>query len=120
MCNLDDSIRNSVKEVNFLYQRVVDVNVLLSDYFHCERDDESMQKAADILNKSRTLECRCTDSGDFEVYGTMKWEAFGENEKRMFFEDLALGIKNLQDIFWEMFDILYRTIRKDMFEDKKV
>jgi hypothetical protein len=113
MNDLNDSILKKVKELNAIYDRVVEVNILLSNYYHIKEKFDSTKKAADIMNYAL-----CPEYNDVLKRGFGIQKEYFEKDKHIYHERLIIAIEKIEKIFWKQFKVLYKTVKNSMPEVK--
>ena len=100
---MDKKIELKSKKVYFMYQKIVDVEVLLKEYFNQPGFIDN-DEAAGIMHHL----LRHYNSPD-EV--SVDVENFTIKEKEEYLNALDKGVERLEQIFFEKFRILYKIIR---------
>ena len=93
-----NSIVDNRRQINYLYQRIVDVNILINDYLKIEQEKDYIEDAAEILN---------TQTRQYP----QEWKELDINGKRLHNENLKEAVRILQEMFFERFKVLYKNIR---------
>ena len=92
-------ILNNSKKINFLYQKIIDVSILLKEHSgEVFTSDNYTEIAADILNEH---------SRDW----TEKLTSYNMNEKISYNKYMKQDIDLLYEMFFEKFKFLYKTMR---------
>jgi transcriptional regulator with XRE-family HTH domain len=110
---------NREKMIYFLYQRIVDITVLNSQYFKISTYNVS--QAAEIMNHftfpiiefvNKENEKGELISRDLvKTDGIGSWEKFSLDKKKLYNAELEESVRILQDMFFERFKLLYNKIR---------
>ena len=95
------------KEIRFWYQRIIDVQILISNELSVKIKGGFASKYAEIMN-----EVLLDDNGMFRVHTSTKEELI------MLKVDLQTLIKMFKDRFFYFFKILYTGLRKDLTHSK--
>ena len=95
---ITNNIISNRRQINHLYQRIVDVNILIKDYLKIDEEKDYIEDAAEILN---------TQTRQYP----QEWKEFDINGKRLHNEKLKEAVRILQEMFFERFDVLYKNIR---------
>jgi plasmid maintenance system antidote protein VapI len=94
---VNEIISNS-RQIEYLYQRIVDVDILIKDYLKVPEINDFVKQAAEILNNlSRQY--------------PQEWKNFDISGKRLHNEKLKEAVRLLQEMFFDRFKVLYKTMR---------
>lgn len=93
-----NNILDNRKQINYLYQRIVDVQILIKEYLKLPDDNDSVESAAEILN-------------NLTRQYPQQWKEFDLNEKKLYNQKLKEAVRLLQDMFFERFKLLYNKMR---------
>lgn len=109
---LINEITHKRKLIYFLYQKIVDISVLNTDYFNITATYED-KLAAEIMNNCMypVKDGQTKESVFIRISDIEDWKAYSLDKKRWFNSELGESVRLLQDIFFEKFDLLYKKIR---------
>ncbi len=93
-------IVHNTRQVRYLYQRIVDVNILIRDSLKVKFDMDYTHEAAEIMNKLI-----------FTGHGLVQWKDFDSNEKIIYNSKLKEAVRLLNEMFFTRFKLLYNNIR---------
>lgn len=106
------------KQIHYLYQRIVDVEILLKDYLKVKDGHDYIKDAALIMNSmtwDKNQIWKYPDEGNlekkFETAKLISWRDFELPEKKIYCSETREAVRNLNDIFFDRFKVLYKKIR---------
>lgn len=106
------------KQIHQLYQKVVDVEILIKDYLKIKDDYDYIADAALIMNTmtwDKNAIWKYPDADNLEKkYETAKlasWRDFDLSEKKIYCMETKEAVRNLNDIFFSRFKVLYKHMR---------
>lgn len=117
---LTNEIVSRERQLYFLYQKIVDVSILNTDYLKITQAYE-VDKAAEIMNNFLFPEptYKQNEKGELETK-VVRWKDFDSDRKKLYNAELGESVRILQDIFFERFKLLYDKTRGfGQFENKK-
>ena len=94
-----------------MYQKVVDVEVLLKEYFNQQGridNNEAVKIMHYLLRKYKNPECDIVIPKELCI-----------EDKKEYVKRLDEGLEQLEKMFFERFRILYKIIRKDIFKNNE-
>lgn len=107
------------KMIYYLYQRIVDISVLNSQYFKISTYD--VGQAAEIMRHftfpvtewvyTKSEQKEPISSELVRTGGIGSWEKFSLDRKKLYNAELEESVRILQDMFFERFKLLYNKIR---------
>lgn len=97
---LSSDIISNIRQIRYLYQRIVDVNILIEEYLKIKEQTDYTGDAAEIMNNLILAE-----------HGLIQWKEFDLNEKKLYNQKLKEAVRLLQDMFFERFKLLYNKMR---------
>jgi len=89
----NDIINNS-RQIGYLYQKIVDVDILIKEHLNIIEKDDFVEMAAEVLNNVRWV----------------KWNDYNISGKRLHNEELKKTVKLFTEIFFDRFKVLYNTM----------
>lgn len=90
----------NIKQIRYLYQRIVDVNIIISDYLKIRGDIDYTGEAAEIMNNLIITE-----------HGFVKWKEFDSNEMKIYNSKLKEAVRLLNEMFFIRFKLLFNNIK---------
>jgi hypothetical protein len=93
-----NEIINNTRQINYLYQRIVDIDILIKEYLKTIESHDFVEPAAEVLN-------------NLTRQYPQAWKDFNISEKRLHNEKLKEAVRLLQEMFFDRFKVLYKTMR---------
>lgn len=114
--SITNEIARNQTQIYFLYQRIVDVEILITDYLKVKEEIDYIGNAAAIMNsmiwdKSMKWEENGLEN-KYESMKLVKWQEYNMSEKRIYCLETREAVASLKDIFFDRFNVLYKKIRK--------
>lgn len=99
-----NEILNGKKQINRLYQSIINISELLNEYFNFN-SKEYLADARIIIDNVLSYSRLETD------IRSENWREFELYDKKMYLMEIKEALKNLTDIFYDLYNILHKEIK---------
>lgn len=100
---ITNNIISNIKQIRYLYQRIVDIQILLKDKLRVYEEVDYIELASETLN-------------NFTRQYVEQWKDFDLEKKKAYNQKLIDAVRLLQDMFFDRFRLLYNNMRKNDFD----